>query len=64
MGDEAEWRKHRGGKCPVEGKAFVELRFRNGREHGRSKASDWRWETWPDGESDWDIVAWRRCDDE
>jgi len=53
------WRRHNGGPCPVDAKAEVAIRFRNGREHGASLAGQWRWQAWPDGPCEWDIVAWR-----
>jgi hypothetical protein len=52
------WTEHNGTQCPVEPKLDVVIRFRNGREIGPSPASHWRWSSWPDGESEWDIVAW------
>ena len=35
------------------------VRFRNGREVGPMPAWHWRWDLWPDGKSDWDVIAWR-----
>lgn len=56
------WREHRGADCPIDPKAEVVIRFRNGRENGPSPTSHWRWKAWPDGDSDFDIVAWRPAD--
>ena len=50
------WREHRGADSPIDPKADVVIRFRNGRENGPSPASHWRWKAWPDGESEFDIV--------
>jgi len=53
------WQETDGTKCPVEPKSNVFVRFRNGQEAGPAPAHFWRWTAWLDGDSDWDIVAWR-----
>lgn len=54
------WRDHDGGDCPVGAKSeTIIVRFRNRRESGPAPASHWRWVSWPDGESPFDIIAWR-----
>ena len=55
------WREHSGGDCPVQPKDQIIVRFRNDQESGPGPASDWRWQRWSIGETDWDIVAWRRA---
>lgn len=58
MGDNG-WTNHNMGECPTDPKTQINVRFRNGHEHGLSPAWYWRWAPWPDGPSDWDIVAWQ-----
>ena len=53
------WKMHDGGNCPVDSKATVIIKLRNGREPGPAPAHHWRWRMWPEGPSDWDIVAWQ-----
>ena len=60
MASSDNWRTHRGGDCPVQPTDRVMIRFRNGHEEGPTPASNWRWRSWPEGPSDFDIVAWYR----
>jgi hypothetical protein len=63
--------KHDGGPCPVDPDTEVVAQFRNGQLTGWSprdgipsspiRAGDYRWEQWPSGESDWDIVRYREA---
>ncbi len=53
------WQEHCGGTCPVDPKIAVIVRLRSGRESDPAPASNWRWLSWPDGPSDFDIIAWR-----
>ena len=55
-----EWQTHDGGDCPAHKAQIIIVKFRNGQKSGPVPASQWRWVSWPDGPSDFDIVAWRR----
>jgi hypothetical protein len=59
--DESGWQMHRGNICPVPTETKIQVRYRNGAVSDTIPAGQRRWEKWRDlGETDWDIVAWRR----
>lgn len=57
-----EWATHEGGSVPVAPDVLVEVRYRIGVVSDPVPAKQRRWESWPAdvGQTDWDIVQWRR----
>lgn len=59
--EESNWQSHRGGQCPLPAETKIQVRYRNGVVSDTIQAGQRRWELWRElGETDWDILAWRR----
>ncbi len=60
---EEGWHQHDGGRRPVPPQQKLVVRYRNGTVSPEIEAKERRWEAWPAeiGESEWDIVAWRKA---
>ena len=56
----ALWLGHGGAHQPVHDDCTVIVRYRNGQTSKPISARKRRWRRWPDGDSDWDITAYRR----